>query len=82
MTYKEEVYRLIELLDVAYDIAGGLRDKAVGGEKEAFNITRGRVGEAISSLRQMSRIIPADRANVDNGDKVDKYIIKKLDLHA
>lgn len=80
MTYREQLQRLIQVVDLAYDLAGGLRDAATGHEKEAFNTTRGSTADAASALRRLDNQLNDNRASIPLGDEFDKYIKKTLQL--
>jgi len=80
MTYREQLQRLIQVIDLAYDLAGGLRDAATPNEKEAFNLTRGSTSTISSALRRMDNLLDDNRASMELGDSFDKYIKKTLDL--
>lgn len=80
MTYREQIQRLIEVLDLAYDLAGGIRDEASESEKGALNTTRKCTGEAASALRSLDNRLDNSRASMECGDGVEKYIVKKLKI--
>lgn len=80
MTYREQIQRLIQVLDLAYDLAGGIRDEASGSEKDAFNTTRKCTGEAASALRSLDNSLDGKRASMECGDGVEKFIIKTLKI--
>jgi hypothetical protein len=80
MTYREQIQRLIQVVDLAYDLAGALRDTAYGEEKEAFNTTRGSTANATSVLRMLDNSLDDNRAGMPMGDSFEKYIKKTLEI--
>jgi hypothetical protein len=80
MTYREQIERLIEVVDLAYELAGSLRDTAVGNEKEPFNTTRHILSDAVTHLHWLDDQLSDKRTSMPLGDKFDEYIKKRLDL--
>ncbi len=80
MTYREQIQRLIQVLDLAYDLAGGIRDTAKGKEKDAFNMTRKITAEIMRELKRLEYDLDDERAEIELGDRVNEFIKKRLDL--
>lgn len=79
MTYREQIQRLIQVIDLAYDLAGALRDSAIETEKEAFNTTRLDTQNAGCVLRNLDNRL-GTRAKMPLGDSFDPFIKKRLDI--
>jgi len=71
-TYRELIQEIIADLDKQYDRAGGLRDFAIGQEKEYFNLIRGTLSNLMSQLNKFDNNLPDDRANMKVGDWIDR----------
>jgi ABC-type phosphate transport system ATPase subunit len=63
-TYRQAIELEIKALDKVYDIAGALRDTAIGVEKDVFNQIRGNVGEVASQLRTLNNRMADHRAAI------------------
>ncbi len=80
MTYREQIQRLIQIIDLGYDLAGAMRDTAVGPEKETFNLIREFTGECLGNLKRLDNHLDGNRAAMELGDNFEKYIKKTLEL--
>jgi hypothetical protein len=78
MTYREQIQALIAVIDVAYDLAEGIRDAAQGWEKEPFNQCRRLTSEAMQNLKRLDNKLDDNRADMQLSDRMKTYIKKQL----
>lgn len=76
MTYREQIQALLKVIELAYDLAGGIRDTADVYEKEAFNEVRRLTRQAEEQLRFLDQALDRGRASMKLSDGVKNYIKK------
>lgn len=64
MTYREHIQNEIDEIEKRYDRAGGLRDAAVGKEKDTWNEVRRLTREVSTLLRRLDDSLPEGRTKM------------------